>query len=108
MCPLSYRLPLALGYYTGMREGEILGLRWEQVKFLENVVELNAGETKNDEGRTVPIIPSSAGCSWIATRSETPPARTSAISSIVVAPPFEFADSARRGILHAADRGSER
>lgn len=50
-------LPLAIGYFTGMREGEILGLRWNQVDFLSGVIRLRAGETKNDEGREVPIVP---------------------------------------------------
>jgi integrase len=39
-----------------MREGEILGLEWSQVDFLRGVIRLRAGETKNDEGREVPII----------------------------------------------------
>lgn len=53
--PSYLRLPLALGYFTGMREGEILGLRWNQVDFLSGIIRLRAGETKNDEGREVPI-----------------------------------------------------
>jgi len=40
-----------------MREGEILGLEWSQVDFLHSVIRLRAGETKNDEGREVPIVP---------------------------------------------------
>ena len=51
------RLPLALGFFTGMRKGEALGLRWDQVDFLENTITLHAGETKNDEGRVIPIAP---------------------------------------------------
>ena len=54
--PDYLKLPLAIGFFTGMREGEILGIVWEQVDFLERVIRLRAGETKNDEGRTVPII----------------------------------------------------
>jgi integrase len=38
-----------------MRRAEICGLRWEQVDFLRRVIRLNAGETKNDEGREIPI-----------------------------------------------------
>jgi len=55
--PDYLRLPLAVGYLTGMREGEILGLKWDQVEFLTGTIELLAGETKSDEARTVPIIP---------------------------------------------------
>ena len=40
-----------------MRASEILGLKWDQVKFLTGTIELLAGETKSDEARTVPIIP---------------------------------------------------
>ncbi len=55
--PGYLRVPFALGYFTGMREGEILGLRWEQIDLLGNVIELMPGETKNDDARTIPIIP---------------------------------------------------
>jgi integrase len=55
--PDYLRLPLAIGYYSGMREGEILGLELNQVDFLRDVIRLRAGETKNDEGREIPIIP---------------------------------------------------
>jgi len=46
---------LAIGYHTGMRLGEIQGLRWGQVDFLNRIIRLNAGETKNDEAREIPI-----------------------------------------------------
>lgn len=55
--PEYLRLPLAIGYFTGMREGEILWLTWNQVDFLSRVIRLRAGETKNGEGREVPIAP---------------------------------------------------
>jgi integrase len=55
--PDYLRLPLAIGYFTGMRLSEVLGLRWEQVDFLANTITLRAGETKNDEARTVPVVP---------------------------------------------------
>jgi integrase len=55
--PDYLRLPLAIGFFTGMREGEILGLKWDQIDWLGNAINLRAGETKNDEGRTIPIIP---------------------------------------------------
>ena len=55
--PDYLRLPLDIGYHTAMREGEILSLRWEQIDFLANTINLRAGETKNDEARIVPIVP---------------------------------------------------
>jgi integrase len=54
--PDYLQVPLAMGYHTGMRRAEILGLRWEQIDFLKGVIRLNAGETKNNEGREIPII----------------------------------------------------
>ncbi len=53
--PERLRPVLALGYHTGMRLGEIQRLRWEQVKFLDGVIRLDPGETKNDEGRAIPV-----------------------------------------------------
>lgn len=55
--PDYLRLPLALGYFTGMRLGETLHLQWDQLDFLTNTISLRAGETKNDEARTIPIVP---------------------------------------------------
>ena len=53
--PEYLRPVLAIGYHTGMRLGEIQGLRWGQVDFLNRIIRLNAGETKNDEAREIPI-----------------------------------------------------
>jgi integrase len=51
---------LAMGFYTGMRLGEIIGLRWHQVKLSdhesESRIELAAEDTKNSEPRIVPLI----------------------------------------------------
>jgi integrase len=66
--PVYLRLPLAIGYFSGMREGEILGLKWkqedadtglkwEQVDFLAGVIRLSADETKGAKAREIPIIP---------------------------------------------------
>ncbi len=46
---------LQLAYWTGMRRGEILGLRWEQVDFQNKVVNLEAADTKTQEKREVPL-----------------------------------------------------
>ncbi len=53
----AYLKPVtAMGYYTGMRLGEIRRLRWEQVDLPDREVRLNPKETKNDEGRTIPLV----------------------------------------------------
>jgi integrase len=57
---LQYALILSLGYYLGMREGEILNLREKQIHFEKNgddegYIELYNGETKSGEGRQVPF-----------------------------------------------------
>jgi integrase len=54
--PEYLRLMLVIGYHTGMRLGEIRKLKWEQVYFLDRIIRLNAGETKNDEAREIPIV----------------------------------------------------
>jgi integrase len=54
--PEYLRLPLALGYYTGMRLGEVLSLEWSQVDFIAGSINLRAGETKNDDARAIPIV----------------------------------------------------
>jgi integrase len=59
--PDHLRVPFAIGYFSGMRAGEILGLEWDQVDFLRNIIRLRAGETKNDDSREVPLIPELRG-----------------------------------------------
>jgi integrase len=52
----EYLRPAAtMAYCTGMRRGEIFSLRWENVDLLTRQVRLNAGETKNGEGRVIPL-----------------------------------------------------
>ncbi len=55
--PEHYRPILTFAYYTGCRKGEILKLQWSQVDLDERVVRLEVGETKNDEGRILPMAP---------------------------------------------------
>jgi integrase len=53
----AYVKPVAaMGYYGGMRLGEIRWLQREQVDLLNREVRLNQGETKNGEGRTIPLV----------------------------------------------------
>ena len=44
-----------MAYYTGMRAGELLSLKWEHVDFAARQVRLDPGATKNDDARTVPL-----------------------------------------------------
>jgi integrase len=44
---------VTFAYKTGWRVSEIEGLTWAQVDLANKIVRLEAGETKNDEGRTV-------------------------------------------------------
>lgn len=54
--PEYLRPILTMGYYTGMRLNELLGLRWINVDFLNAEARLDPGTTKNDEPRTVPLV----------------------------------------------------
>jgi integrase len=56
----EYTLILSLGYYLGMREGEILNLKGKQIHFSgngveEGYIELYNDETKTGEGRMIPF-----------------------------------------------------
>ena len=53
--PAHLKPVLTIAFYTGMRKGEILKLLWDQVDLLERVITLNPGETKNKEGRLLPL-----------------------------------------------------
>ena len=55
--PDYLHLPVSIGFFSGMRLGEILALEWSQVDLLANTINLRPGETKNDQARTVPITP---------------------------------------------------
>jgi integrase len=42
-------------YRTGCRLGEVLNLKWDNVNLRDSLVRLESGETKNGEGRTIPL-----------------------------------------------------
>ena len=44
---------VTFAYKTGWRASEIEGLTWAQIDLANGIVRLEAGETKNDDGRTV-------------------------------------------------------
>jgi integrase len=48
--------PIAtVAYFTGMRLGELKRVRWDAVDLPGRVLQLHAGETKNDEPRVIPL-----------------------------------------------------
>jgi integrase len=51
--PEYLRSIITMGYFTGMRLGEILGLRWTNINLADGQVRLDT--TKNDDTRNVPI-----------------------------------------------------
>jgi integrase len=53
--PLHLKGILAMGYYTGMRKSEILGLTWGKVDLKNRVIRLEAKDTKDREPRVIPI-----------------------------------------------------
>jgi integrase len=46
---------ITMGYYTGMRKGEILNLTWDKVDLASRMIRLEAKDTKDKEKRNIPI-----------------------------------------------------
>lgn len=44
-----------LGYWTGMRAGEIIKLRWSMIDFQKRIISLSAKITKEEKAKVVPI-----------------------------------------------------
>jgi integrase len=55
--PLHLQQIMIVAYYTAMRKGEILGLRWDEVDFKAGLIRLGAGRTKTNEARRIPLAP---------------------------------------------------
>ena len=51
------RLQLSIGYYMGMRGGEIMELAKDRVNFKERMISLTPIDTKTKKGRDIPIHP---------------------------------------------------
>ncbi len=54
--PAHIQVPFVLAYWTGMRAGEILGLRWDQIDLDMGCVRLEPGTTKNSRARHIPFV----------------------------------------------------
>lgn len=50
-----YRPIVILALHTGMRRGEIMRLRWQDVDFSRNEIRIPVGSTKSGKGRVLPI-----------------------------------------------------
>jgi len=54
--PAYLHAPLTVGYFTGWRvKSELLPLQWSHVDWKAGTITLDAGSTKNNEGRTYPF-----------------------------------------------------
>jgi integrase len=53
--PDHQKLILVIGYHLGMRRGEILKLRWDQVDWEANLIRLEKRQTKGKKARVAPL-----------------------------------------------------
>jgi integrase len=68
--PHELKALFVCGYITGMRRGELTGIRWDQVDFESGLITLEMGETKNQDARTVPILKGDMYDLLVASRQE--------------------------------------
>jgi integrase len=54
-CSPHYQPVVQLAYITGMRRGEITGLKWDQVDLKEGIITLKSEDTKTQEEREIPL-----------------------------------------------------
>lgn len=62
--PDHVKVPLIIAYWTGMRAGEIVMLRWEQVDLERGLLRLEPGTTKNKQGRLIPLVKEVTQALW--------------------------------------------
>jgi integrase len=53
--PGAIRPLFVVAYHVGGRRGELSSIQWSQVDFAAGQIRLHGGDTKNEEGRTLPI-----------------------------------------------------
>jgi integrase len=53
--PAHLKPILIVAYNTGMRKGEILGLRWDQVDLKKKMIALSADDTKEEKPKRIPL-----------------------------------------------------
>jgi integrase len=53
--PDHQKLVLVIGYHFGMRSGEILSLRWDQIDWDANLIRLEKKQTKGKQARVAPL-----------------------------------------------------
>lgn len=62
--PDHVKVPLIIGYWTGMRAGEIVMLKWEQIDLERGLLRLEPGTTKNNQGRLIPLVKEVSEALW--------------------------------------------
>jgi integrase len=85
--PDHAQVAVTIAYYTGMRIGEILGLKWSQVDLVEGKISLTPLQTKTETPRIVYLVPDLnrvlveakrridaqySACSWVCQRDGKP------------------------------------
>jgi integrase len=54
-CPVHLKGVVSMGYWTGMRKGEIINLTWDRLNMKERFIHLKAEDTKDREPRSIPM-----------------------------------------------------
>jgi integrase len=55
VAPAWLKPMLVVAYHTGMRQGEVRSLRWDQIDLKRGMIRLKSADTKTDEARHVPL-----------------------------------------------------